>query len=206
MFDDAKPELEKILALVNLCPEKLQEKCFELLLSAYLDSKVPKPQPSFTPVSPHATSTQGTDSSHGNNGDTNAVPEAIRTRFNSLVARTKVSPAKAAELFDFNVDPFIYHGVSVPGSSNREKMRNVALLLALKSYLTSASWDADWKEFRATCIDHSCWDQGNVVTAMKYEWFKKASSADGITLSPSGRTAADAIFAKLAGGEDSQSA
>ena len=205
MFDDAKPELEKILALVNLCPEKLQEKCFELLLSAYLDSKVPK-QPAFVPVGPQAMPTPGTDIGQGGNGDTNAIPELIRTRFNSLVGRTKVSAAKAAELFDFNVDPFIYHGVSIPGSSNREKMKNVALLLSLKSYLTSASWVADWKEFRAACLDHSCWDQGNSTKIMNHEWFKTGSSADGITLAPPGIKAAETLFAKLAGGEDSQSA
>lgn len=203
MFDDAQPQLEKILALVQLCPEKLQEKCFELLLGAYLDSKVSK-QPAVILSSPQQVPAQGADGSSGNSRNINVVPEVIRTRFNSIVARTKVSAAKATELFDFNVDPFIYHGVSIPGSSNREKMRNVALLLSLKSYLTSANWVADWKEFRATCIDHSCWDQGNSPTIMSHEWFKTGSAAEGITLSPAGIKAAEAILAKLAGGEDSQ--
>ncbi|MBV6814686.1 hypothetical protein ACE15N_21265 [Xanthomonas campestris pv. passiflorae] len=205
MFDDAKPKLQEILELVNLCPENLQEKCFELLLSAYLDSKATK-APVFLPASQQILSTQVGEINQENNSGSNGVPELIKTRFNSLVSRTKVSAAKAVELFDFNVDPFTYHGVSVPGSSNREKMRNVALLLALKSYLISANWDADWKEFRVMCMDHNCWDQGNVFSAMKHEWFKKASSSEGIVLSPSGRTAADTIFAKLSGGEDSQSA
>lgn len=202
MFDDAQPQLEKILALVQLCPEKLQEKCFELMLGAYLDSKVPK-QPAVMPSGPQNAASQGADGSSGSSGNTNVVPEVIRTRFNSLIARTKVSATKATELFDFNVDPFTYHGVSVPGSSNQEKMRNVALLLSLKSYLTSANWEADWKEFRATCMDHSCWDQGNYTKAMNHDSFKKGSSAEGITLSPSGIKAAEAIFAKLAGAEDS---
>lgn len=204
MFDDAQPQLERILALVQLCPEKLQEKCFELLLGAYLESKVPK-QSVVMPASPQKAQEQGNDTSSGSSRNTNVVPEVIRTRFNSLVARTKVSPAKATELFDFNVDPFTFHAVSIPGNSNREKMRNVALLLSLKSYLTSASWTADWKEFRATCLDHSCWDQNNVVSAMKYELFKTASAAENINLSPPGIKAADALFANLAGGEDGQS-
>lgn len=205
MFDDAQPQLERILALVQLCPEKLQEKCFELLLGAYLDSKSSK-QTAAIPTSPLHTPAHSADGSSGSSGNTNVAPEVIRTRFSSLVARTKVSAVKAAELFDFNVDPFIYHGVSVPGTSNREKMRNVALLLSLKTYLTSANWFADWKEFRATCIDHSCWDPGNSAKATNHEWFKTGSSAEGIILSPSGIKAADAIFAKLAAGEESQNA
>lgn len=205
MFSDAEPQLEKILTLVQLCPEKLQEKCFELLLGAYLDSRLGR-QSGVMPITDQSGVAPGADGSPGKNSITNAVPEVIRTRFNSLVARTKAPAAKATELFDFNVDPFIYHGVSIPGGSNREKMRNVALLLSLKSYLISASWVADWKEFRATCIDHSCWDQGNSQKVMNHEWFKTGSSAEGITLSPSGIKAAEVIFAKLAGGEDSHAA
>jgi hypothetical protein len=203
MFDDAQPQLEKILSLVQLCPEKLQEKCFEMLLDAYLGSKVAKPIASSdsNPQAPSAPDAMANPSGAGNG---NAIPEAIRTRFSSLVARTKVSTANAAALFDFNVDPFTFHALSVPGGSNREKMRSIALLLALKGYLTSTSWMADWKEFRAACLDHSCWDQNNVVTAMRHEWFKTSSAAENINLSPSGVKAADAIFAKLTGGEDNQ--
>ncbi len=205
MFDDARPHLEKILELVQLCPEKLHEKCFELLLGAYLDSKGPNQR---SPILFDAQNTlaQDTDEPSDQTKNTNAIPEAIRTRFNSLVARSKVSATKATELFDFNVDPFTYHGISVPGSSNREKMRNVALLLALKGYLTSASWSADWKEFRATCMDHSCWDRANSPVTMNHEWFKVGSAAEGIILSPSGIKAAEAIFAKLVGGEDNLAA
>lgn len=202
MFDDAQPELERILSLVQICPEKLQERCFELLLGAYLDSKLPK-RPIEMLANPQQAVVQGIDGAPTSSGSTNIVPEVIRTRFNSLSARAKVPPVRASELFDFNVDPFIFHGVSVPGSSTREKMRNVALLLSLKSYLTSASWVADWKEFRVTCMDHSCWDQKNAPTAMSHNWFKTASSAAGITLSPAGTKAAELLFGQLAGNEES---
>lgn len=104
------------------------------------------------------------------------------------------------------MDPFTFHGISVPGASNREKTRNVALLLGLKGYLTSATWGADWKEFRATCLDHSCWDQGNAPTTMKHEWFKTGSAAEDISLSPSGVKAAEALFIKLAGADEGQAA
>lgn len=204
MFDDAQPQLEKILALVQLCPEKLQERCFELLLSAYLDSQEHKSSmPGCT--SQENSVPKNVEEKPGGSGSVNVVPDAIRTRFKSLAARTKVSESQAAGLFDFNVDPFTFHAVSIPGNSNREKMRNVALLLSLKSYLTAASWEADWKEFRAACLDYSCWDRGNSFTTMNYEWFKTASAAENISLSPSGVKAADALFAKLAMGEDSQS-
>lgn len=194
MYEDTQQHLERILVLVKLCPEKLQEKCFELLLSTYLENHVKKSTPS----------PKGEDGDPNAASNNSAIPDAIKTRFHALATRTKVTVQKASELFDFNVDPFTYHGLSLPDGSTREKMRNVALLLALKNYLTSASWEADWKEFRATCLDHSCWDQSNYATIMKNDWFKSASLATGINLSPSGIKAADALFAKLvASGTDS---
>ncbi len=205
MFDDAQPQLEKILSLVQLCPEKLQEKCFELLLSAYLESKTSKPSAAAVLPQPAGATVANADQSAGQH-NANVVPDAIRTRFHALVTRTKVTAAAATALFDFNVDPFTFHALAVPGSTNREKMRNVALLLALKGYLTSTNWTADWKEFRATCLDHSCWDQSNVTTIMKHDWFKSASVSENINLSPSGIKAADAIFAGIAGAEVGQGA
>lgn len=205
MFEDAKPQIENILALVALCPDKLQEKCFELLLGSYLQSLSPS-RPLGNPSSATSLDVPAPGELPVNAGAAASIPDVIKTRFNSLVSRTKVNSAKAADLFDFNVDPFTFHALSIPGSSNREKMRNVALLLALKGYLTSASWVADWKEFRATCIDHSCWDQNNVVTTMKNEWFKAASAATNISLSGNGIKAAEACFAKLAGNTDDNNA
>ncbi|WP_147298572.1 hypothetical protein [Lysobacter soli] len=123
MFDDAQAQVERILSIVQTCPEKFQEKCFEMLLNAYLESKALKP-PSVASGS-QGTPPAGADLNGGVNAPGNVVPEAIRTRFNSLTTRTKVSGARGAELFDFNVDPFTFHGISVPGASNREKTRNV---------------------------------------------------------------------------------
>ncbi|WP_201312648.1 hypothetical protein [Dyella sp. EPa41] len=205
MFEDAKPQIENIVALVALCPDKLQEKCFELLLTSYLQSLSPS-RPAANPASVTPAPALAPHEAPSNAGASATIPDAIKTRFNSLVSRTKVNGAKAADLFDFNVDPFTFHALSVPGSSTTEKMRNVALLLALKGYLISASWVADWKEFRATCIDHSCWDQGNVAKTMKHKWFKVASSATDISLTGEGIKAAEGCFTKLASGPDDASA
>lgn len=194
MFDDAQPQLEKILALVNLCPEKLQEKCFEILLGAYVASKR---QPNGPALTNDLSRIKGQGGSA--NSNTTDIPELIKARFTSLVGRAKVLQDRAVSIFDFNVDPFNYHALAVPGTSNSEKMRNVALLLALKSYLTTATWTADWQEFRAACIDHACWDQNNSPKYMKHEWFKVASKSTGVTLSSAGTKAAESLFAKLAG-------
>jgi hypothetical protein len=197
VFENAEPEIQRIVALTQGCPERFRDKCFELLLGAYITSvsAPPPPTPSVRRQEDPAPPPNGTTLT--------PVPEAIRARFLNLVKRLKVSESKAAELFDFTVDPFTYHALDLPGTSKAERTRNVALLLAMKSYLTSGVWSADWKEFRADCINHGCWDKGNAGTYMNHEWFKSASGSDNITLSPTGIKAADGLFARTAGGEES---
>lgn len=195
MFENAEQELQRILALVAKCPDKLQERCFELLLSGYVDSqKSPLPLPTQPPTRP-----AGFASPPAPPAVETEVPSNIRPRFTSLITRTKVAPAKAAALFDFSVDPFNYHAVSVEGKSNREKMRSVAALLCLKEWLTTGNWTADWQEFKTMSIDNSCWDQANAGATLSHEWFKSAGKP-GITLSSAGIAAAEQTFTKLAGG------
>lgn len=196
MFENAKPNIEQILELVAICPEKLQEKCFELFLTAYLEQERPPQTPqTIIPVRDAGGSAGVIPAAPQASG----VPEQIKTRFLALAQRAKASPESAAALFDFNLDPFNYHALAIPGSSNREKMKNVALMLALKSYLSTTNWQADWKEFRAMCLDHGCWDASNAGAYLKTELFRSASSAGGISLSPAGVKAAETLFAKLAG-------
>jgi hypothetical protein len=203
MFDDAEIQLEKILALVAKCPPQLQERCFEILLTAYVDSKAAKaPSPPPTPPAPAAATSggQGGGQTQGNGG---AIPDAVRPRFVAMAARVKVPVEKLASLFDFQLDPFSFHALAVPGSSNAEKTRNVALLLAAKGYLTTGSWTADWKEFRAACVDQACYDRTNNPTYMKNAYFKIAAAADGIALSSSGISAAEALLTQLTGSAES---
>jgi hypothetical protein len=198
MFDDAPEQLDRILALVSKCPEPLQQKCFEILLTAYAQSATQLARPASNPVPPARPPARDSDVPAVG---LSAIPDTVKGRFNTTVARLKAKAERLAALFDFQQDPFTYHGLAVPGENKATKTRNVALLLAFKSYLASGSWTADWKEFRAMCVDQSCYDRANTANFLsKGALFKTASSADGITLNSAGVTAAEALVASLAGG------
>jgi len=156
MFDDAKQQMEKILELVQMCPEKLQEKCFEVLMNAYVASLTVKHK---SQQSTH--SQEGRTSQFEQAENVAKVPEAIKGRLVSTAARLKITVDQLASLFDFNADPFSYHAYAVPGTTKAEKTKNVALLLAAKGYLSGAGWTVDWKEFRASCVDQNCYDKAN---------------------------------------------
>lgn len=197
MYEDAQPQIERILALVAMCPEKLQEKCFDILLNAYVSAMVSQSSPPH--VAPVGQPINPVGIPVGSGGVT--IPEAIKPKLVSLAGRNKVPLEKAAALFDFNTDPFTYHAYVAPGEKSAEKLRNVALALALKSYLATGNWAADWQEFRAACIDQNCYDRANAGTNMsKSGLFKTSSQSEGIALSSQGVSAAEALFVSLAGG------
>jgi hypothetical protein len=189
MFDDAEAALDRILSLVKKCPEPLQVKCFEVLLTAYAQST----------TSPPATKQPPKEREPKREIDSSTeVPETVRPRFATFAKRIKVDQAALAGLFDFHQDPFTFHAVVVPGTSGAKKTRNVALLLGLKNYLATGNWTADWKEFRAMCVDQNCYDRTNAGKHLNSkEGYFKSAGEGGITLSSAGITVAEKLVASI---------
>ena len=198
MYEDGAKQLEAILALVKQCPEPLQEKCFTILLQGYVDSEQSRvvPQPSGTASlalsadSPVPTATN--------------LPPDVRNRIAALAKRLNVEPAQVEDQFDFTADPFVYHPMEAPGDNNADRTRNVTLLVAVRTYLATGSWSADWSEVKARCIDLNCYDGPNHATFLKRgkgTLFKTVEVGKTIELSGPGRTAAEQAFARLIAAE-----
>jgi hypothetical protein len=196
MFENAEPAIDRILELVNKCPEPLQNKCFEILLTAYVESIKPRAPAADPGGGKH-------DDDKGKNNDQNRqpldIPEAVRPRFATTAARLKVTLPSLAAMFDFHNDPFTFHALDVPGSTAAKKMRNVALLLGVKNYLITGKWIADMKEFRAMCVDQKCYDRGNMHKNLNSaeDYFKDIDDQT-IPLSGAGQTAAEKLLASIA--------
>lgn len=197
MLSEIENQIDRILAVVAKCPEKLQEQCFVILLEACITSQ--------SNTSPSQTEGREREVSSGAkrpapSGEDVALPEALRSRFTAMATRIKAPVGRLVGLFDFHLDPYNYHALSVAGASKADKSRNVALLLCAKSYMLSlGDWTADWKEFRAVCLDHGCWDKANAGTYLKGPLFKRGSASEGIASSPQGISAAEGLIAQLCG-------
>jgi hypothetical protein len=189
MFDDAEAALERILTLVKKCPEPLQVKCFEVLLIAYAQSTTSRSDRKQTPKEQETKRDLQSPLE---------IPDPVRPRFATFAKRLKVDQPALAALFDFHQDPFTFHAVVVPGTSGAKKTRNVALLLGVKNYLATGNWTADWKEFRAMCVDQNCYDRTNAGKHLnsKEGYFKNAGEG-GITLSSAGITAAEKLIVSI---------
>jgi hypothetical protein len=189
MFEDVERELESILKLVAKCPAPLQEKCFEILLQACVESKRPaEPGTPPPPPPPGGAKSEELD-----------LPPEVANRFKTTAKRLGVELPRLAGLFDLHSDPFTFHALHVPGKSKAEQTRNIGLLVAAKSYLTTGQWSADLKEVRARCVDQNCYDGTNYrryLESAKPGHFRLGEAVASPT--PTGIKAAEALLGQLA--------
>jgi hypothetical protein len=191
MYEDGAKELEAILALVKQCPEPLQEKCFTILLEGYVNSEQGRV------VTPPATTSAGPSPEPVS---ATTLPQEVRVRIAALAKRLNVESSEIEDQFDFTADPFVYHPMEAPGANNADRTRNVTLLVAVRTWLATGSWTADWSEVKARCVDLNCYDGPNHATFLKRgkgTLFKAVEVGKTIELSGPGRTEAERAFADL---------
>jgi hypothetical protein len=198
MYEGAEQELQRILKLVDLCPEPLKPKAFEILLQGFVNTHAPRAAPaSATPVTtrlPAPPPAVGVDWSA-------SVPTDVLPRLQAMAKRRSMAPEKLASLFDFSADPFSFAPLHVPGDSQKERTRRVALLVAARSFLATGRWVADWAEIKAMSTHQNCYNLPNFAATMKEgkgDIFKSVNSGTSVDLSASGTDAAEKLLVELA--------
>jgi len=197
MYKNGEAALDRILELVAKCPKELQEKCFEVLLSGYVQLEVVGAKPQ----TPAAQTQQGPQSQPQTPPAESHIPPAVLTRFKNTAKRLGVAVEKLESLFDFSIDQFALHAVTLPGKNNAEKTRQVVLLAASRSYLAAGSWSADWQEVKSLCVDHNCYDARNHAVNLKKgasTMFKGVEPGKAIELSSGGIKEAEKLLKGLA--------
>jgi len=196
MYKNGETALERILELVSKCPKELQEKCFEVLLSGYVQIEVG----GTIPMHPAAQTAQPQLIQTPAPQPETHVPPAVLPRFRNTAKRIGVPIEKLEALFDFSVDPFMLHALTLPGKNNAEKTRQVALLAASRSYLATGTWSADWQEVKSLCVDYNCYDGGNHAVNLKKganSVFKNVEPQKPVELSTDGIQEAEKLLKDL---------
>lgn len=199
MYKNGEAALERILELVSKCPKELQEKCFEMLLSGYVQIEIGITKPS----SPAAQASSSQSSQTSTAQPESHVPPAVLPRFRNTAKRIGVPIEKLEALFDFSVDPFLLHALTLPGKNNAEKTRQVALLAASRSYLATGAWSADWQEVKSLCVDYNCYDAPNHAVNLKKganSVFKNVEPQKPVELSSDGIQEAEKLLKGLVEG------
>lgn len=203
MYEEAEAELRRILQLVDVCPEPLRARAFEILLKGYVTSLTSAAHP------PAARHTQDTPPPPppppGDQSWKEGIPEDVLPRFQTTASRIKVTPQQLADVFDFSTDPFTFAAIHIDGRSRRERLYRVAMLVAARTYLATGKWAADWAEIKAMSTHQNCYDVNNFAHALRHaegDWFKKVTTGENVQLSAKGQKEAERLLRVIAGGEN----
>lgn len=196
MYDQLKEELPHILALVDQVPAPFKDRCFELLLTHFLNS---------------IQTSSGRADTIADSVSPSTVPSSVRTAPKDLVPPAKVraflsrhglSPDVIERVVIIEGDEV--HFIREPSIANNSQGQiSWALLLALRNALMGNDFLVDPETVRSMCIDKGCYDKGNFAAYFK----RKASlfrgpmnlQGDPQRLSPDGeRELADVIRALAA--------
>lgn len=199
MYESAEEELQRILKLVDVCPEALRPKAFEILLQGYVESLKPVAAPQSPPThGAPALSSVGTGAQDWNT----SIPAEVLPRLKAMAKRRNIAAEQLAAVFDFSADPFTFAPLHVEGKSKNDRAKKVALLVAGRNFLATGRWVADWAEIKAMCIHQNCYDRPNFATALKKakgDVFKTVDVGNSIELSAAGTDQAELLFAELTG-------
>lgn len=198
MYEDAADEIKKILKVVETCPETLQPKAFEILLSGYVQSRFhgQKHAPLEADKKTHLAT------GHTTSTTPSIIPAEILPRLQAMAKRRSVDLAHLSALFDFSSDPVTFVPLHIEGAKKLERIRKVALAVAARTFILTGKWAADWAEIKAMCTHQNCYDQPNFAATLKKgkgEIFKSVDVGKSVELSAPGTDQAEQLLATLAG-------
>jgi hypothetical protein len=114
--------------------------------------------------------------------------------------RSGLSVDQLSRLFSLGVDDIDVVAKAVPGSTVKERVRSVALLKGLASYLSSGVARITSEQIKEACLHYDAFDSGNhakYIKAMAAEL--NGSKSGGFTLTARGITAATELVKQVLG-------
>jgi hypothetical protein len=175
--EDLKADVLEIASIAKACPDNLQERCFELLLSHYLDglgATAPKneeraPQeraPEHDQGSADsATNGQASVSSSSSGQDLTASDLHLKAR--KFLEKYGRSVADLNQLFYKEGEEFKPLYEDLKTTKITESQIRLALLAALKEGIKTGDFVFDGEKVRAECQVRKCYDQANFAATFK---------------------------------------
>lgn len=105
--------------------------------------------------------------------------------------RSNLNPKSLQKLFSLGIDEIDLVAQSVPGTSKRERMRNVLLLKAIAAYLGTGAARVTYEQLKEASLHYSAYDSTNFAAHIKsFASEVGGTKESGYTLSARGLTAA----------------
>lgn len=112
--------------------------------------------------------------------------------------RSSLDPKSLQSLFSLGIDEIDLVAKSVPGTSKRERMRNVLLLKAIAAYLGTGAARVTYEQLKEAGLHYSAYDAPNFATHIKSLVSEVGGTKEsGYTLTARGLTAATDLIREM---------
>src|ERR1035437_1316759 len=175
--EDLKADVLEIATIAKGCPDNLQERCFELLLSHYLDglsATAPKKKDEAVPPA------QASESDHGeadstSNGQPSPTPSSsqdltiadLHLKARRFLEKYSRSVADLNQIFYKEGDDLKPLYEDLKTTKITESQIRLALLAALKEGIKTGDFVFDGETVRAECQLRKCYDKANFAATFK---------------------------------------
>ena len=211
MSEDLKQKILELADIAKACPQNLQERCFELLLQNYLDSKSTHPSRTSL-VTDSAAAAESAKTAELLGEDISGSQARSQEDFAEKDLHVKVRKfLKDHSLSIDHINQIFYKEGDVPKplyedlktTKMAESQIRVALLQALRNAISSGDFEFDGEVVRSEVQLRKCYDVGNFTTHFKnnkelFDGFGKYDKeAPHIRLSTEGRAALAEVIKEL---------
>jgi len=186
MFEEVEEGIKEIIKIVELCPDKYQEKCFEVLLSAFIKNCSDQ-----DPVKGDSEFLAEVEKDGAE--DFSGQEEITKT---DLHVKAKKLLEQGVTLEDIN-NMFYKEGDELKplfddlkSSKMSESQLKLALVEALKNVILTGEYKFNTDEVKRQCEDHKCYDSANYAAIFKKQknWFNEDYARNTfMTLSADGK-------------------
>ena len=212
--EDLKVDVLEIAAIAKACPENLQERCFELLLSRYLEGiSTPKPsskeQQQPPPLRPEEDLGEGSKPA-GNPPPTGSAPTDqdlaladVHVKARKFLEKYGRTIADLNQLFYKEGEELMPLYEDLKTTKITESQVRIALLAALKEGIKTGDFIFDGEAVRAECQVRKCYDKANFAAVFKrnatlFDGFEAYDSeSPRIRLSESGKELLSGLIVEL---------
>jgi hypothetical protein len=178
-YKQAKQDINEIIAIVEMCPEPLREKCFELLFGAVFKSQLP-PDPLHQPAAAEQAN-QGTQKGDQTvEQSTNRQERKLPANVLAFARRHAVTQEDLEKLFILDHEPLLPIYKIPTGKIAQAQLFKVMMVL-LENGLLNNQLSAPYPELRETVKEDGLYD-GNFNGMLKrnHALFRGAITKDSI--------------------------
>ncbi|MBI5404513.1 MAG: hypothetical protein HY959_14080 [Ignavibacteriae bacterium] len=167
-MDNIKNKVHEFAKIAKECPDNLQEKCFELLLSNYL-LEISRPKLGNSDENTiEKRSTNSNEETHSESKQDNIQEKDLHVKVKQFMKKESVSIEQISQIF------YLENGILKPlyddlkTTKASESQLRIALLESLKNAIQIGSFHFNGEDVRKETVQRKCYDPANFATYFKY--------------------------------------